>query len=86
MATSGVVDVPHRRDDPPWGDCGDNRSPDFGQVFVWAALGAARALTYDRRGRRHALTILDGRPLAAEIVIQGRRFTVTEARTDEARL
>jgi len=86
MATSGVVDVPHSRDDPPWGECGDIRGKDFGQVFVWAAAGTARALTYDRRSRRHALTILDGRPLAAEIVIQGRRFTVTEARADEARL
>jgi hypothetical protein len=85
MADSDVMEVPHSRDNAPWSECGDPRGPDFGRVFVWPAAGAAQALTYDRRGRRHALTLLDGRPLDAEIVIQGRRFTVTVAKSDEAR-
>ena len=75
---SDALDVPLCRDDPAWGECGDLRSPDFGTVFAWPAAGRARMLTYDRKGRRHALTVFDGRQVRQEIVIQGRRFTVAD--------
>ena len=71
--------IPHCRDDPPWGECGDPNSPDFGAVFAWPALGRACKLTYDSKGRRHALTLFDGRALGPEILIQGRRFDVVRA-------
>lgn len=78
-----ALDIPHCRDDPAWGECGDLRSLDFGTVFAWPAAGRARMLTYDRRGCRHALTVFDGRRLRQEIVIQGRRFTVADGTPDE---
>jgi hypothetical protein len=68
--------LPHCRDDPAWGECGDPRSPEFGSVFAWRAAGRGRMLTYDAAGRRHALTLFDARKLGPEVVIQGRRFTV----------
>ena len=67
--------VPHCRDDPPWCECGDLKSPDFGRVFVWPAANGAVMLTYDRQGRRHAVTLTHDE-LDAEIVIHGRRFDV----------
>jgi len=48
-------------------------------VFAWPAAGRARKLTYDAKGRRHALTVFDGRVLGPEILIQGRRFDVVHA-------
>lgn len=51
----------------------------FGSVFAWPAAGRACRLTYDSRGRRHALTLFDARTLGSEIVIQGRRFDVAQA-------
>ena len=71
-----LLDVPFCRDDPAWGECGDLNARDFGTVFAWPAAGLGRRLTYDRGGRRHALTLFDGRGLGREIVIQGRRFLV----------
>jgi len=68
--------VPHARDDPPWSDCGDQSAPEFGTVFVRPTAGTCLALTYDRLGRRHAVTLFDRRALASEIVLEGRRFDV----------
>jgi hypothetical protein len=62
--------------DPPWSDCGDLRSADLGYVFAWPVANGALALTFDRDGRRHALTLFDGALLGADIVIYGRRFLV----------
>jgi hypothetical protein len=78
--------APHARDDPPWGDCGDPRNPAFGSVFAWVAADRAVALTYDRCGRRHALTLFERDRLGPEVVIQGRRFTVQPGQAAEARL
>jgi hypothetical protein len=69
-------DVPHSRDDPPWSDCGDLRDPEFGCVFAWRAARGALAFTFDRRGRRHAVTLFDCAEPASEIVLLGRRFSV----------
>jgi hypothetical protein len=41
---------PHSREAPPWTDCGDPASPDYGAVYAWRAAGGALALTFDRRG------------------------------------
>ncbi len=71
--------VPHCREDPPWCACGDPRSSDFGWVFVRPGAGRARRLSFDREGRLHALTLLDERPLGAELVLHGRRFRVASA-------
>ena len=75
--------VPHCRDDPPWGECGDPNSPTYGAVFAWPAFGRACKLTYDGKGRRLALTLFDGRTLGPEILIQGRRFDVVHAGSAE---
>jgi hypothetical protein len=69
----------HARQDPPWTDCGDPRAPDFGRVFARKVAGDAVALTFDRSGRRHALTLSDISTLGGEIVIYGRRFSVVFA-------
>lgn len=69
--------------DPPWSDCGDPSSADLGRVFAWPAANGALELTFDRRGRRHALTLFDGGQLGPEIIIHGRLFGVvvgTDAR------
>jgi len=71
--------LPHARNNPPWGECGDPLGPDFGAVFAWRAAGDALALTYDRRGLRHAVTLLRPGRLGEEIVLQGRRFAVVRA-------
>lgn len=41
-------------------------------------------LTYDRRGRRHAVTLFDGVGDAREIVLQGRRFSIAPTRLSDA--
>jgi hypothetical protein len=69
----------HSRDDPPWSWCGDRRAADFGRVFAWPAACGAVALTFDRRGRHHALTLFSPARLDAEIAIFGRRFDVVHA-------
>jgi len=71
--------VPHARDDPPWSDCGDRFSPDFGTVFARSAAGTCLSLTFDRLGRRHAVTLFDPHNLALEIVLEGRRFDIVVA-------
>jgi hypothetical protein len=71
--------VKHSRDDPPWSWCGDRRARDFGCVFAWPAGRGAVALTFDRRGRHHAMTLLAPVRLDAEIAIFGRRFDVVHA-------
>lgn len=76
MAASDTRDIPSARRDPPWSDCGDPRSADFGSVFTWPVADGAVALTFDRAGRRHALTLFAGAELGPEIVIYGRRFAV----------
>ena len=68
--------IPHCRDDPPWTDCGDPGRPDFGRVFARPVAGGAVALSFDRAGRRHALTLFYASDLGAEVVIYGRRFDV----------
>ena len=55
-------------------------------MFAWPAADGAIALTYDRSGRRHALTLFDGRELGDEIILQGRRFSVTPGVAREWRL
>lgn len=75
-ALTDLSRIPHCRDDPAWGECGDPKSPDFGAVFAWPAAGRGCRLTYDAIGRRHALTLFDARDLGPRIVIQGRRFDV----------
>ena len=72
----------HSRDDPPWTWCGDRHSPDFGRVFAWPAARGAIALTFDRRGRHHALTLLAPTAPGIEIAIFGRRFDVVWAAGD----
>jgi len=71
-----IAPPPDARDDPPWGECGNHRSPDFGALFVQSVAGTAVALFYDRARRRHAVTMLRGLSGAAEMVVQGRRFTI----------
>jgi hypothetical protein len=70
---------PHSREDPPWTWCGDRRGPDFGRVFAWPAARGAVALTFDRRGRHHALTLFAPAGPGAEVAIFGRRFDVVRA-------
>ena len=76
MTAHDAHDIPDARQDPPWSDCGDPRSPDFGRVFARPVADGALALTFDRAGRRAALTLFAGVELGAEIVIFGRRFSV----------
>ncbi len=66
----------HALQSPPWTDCGDLSLADFGAVFAAPAANGALCLSFDRRGRRHALTLFDTADIGAEIVIYGRRFTV----------
>lgn len=66
----------HSRDDPPWSWCGDRHGLDFGRVFAWPAAHGAVALTFDRPGRHHAMTLFAPVRLPAEIAIFGRRFDV----------
>jgi YD repeat-containing protein len=66
---------PHCRDDPPWTECGE-RGPDFGRVFARPVAGGALALSFDRAGRRHAVTYFDAHDVSAQVVIYDRRFDV----------
>jgi hypothetical protein len=79
MPTSTTPGPAHSRDDPPWVDCGDPRGPDFGLLFAWPVANGAVALTFDRQGRRHALTLFNAKDLTPMMVIHGRRFDVTDA-------
>ena len=76
MAAAFTTRPPHARLDPPWSHGGDPQGPDFGAVFANPAANGALALSFDRDGRRHALTLFAGVEPGAEIVIYGRRFTV----------
>jgi hypothetical protein len=76
MRTFDIETAPHSREAPPWTDCGDPTSPDFGAVYAWRAARGALALTFDRRGVRHALTLFNGADPGAQVVIHGRRFDV----------
>ena len=76
MAGGDIRDVPDARRMPPWSDCGDPRGADFGSVFAWPVADGAVALTFDRAGRRHALTVFAGSELGPDVVIFGRRFQV----------
>lgn len=66
----------HARLSPPWTDCGDPCRSDFGAVFAAPVANGAVCLTFDRCGRRHALTLFDAAEIGAEIVIYGRRFSI----------
>jgi hypothetical protein len=68
--------APHSRAAAPWTDCGDPASPDFGAVYAWRAARGALALTFDRRGLRHAVTLFSGVCPGPQIVLHGRRFDV----------
>jgi hypothetical protein len=76
MAPDDIAALPYCADDPPWTDCGDPASADFGSVFAWPAALGGVTLTFDRAGLRPALTLFDARSLGAEIAIYGRRFAV----------
>jgi hypothetical protein len=76
MPAPSLPAIPHCRAAPPWTDCGDPRSPTFGSVFAEPAANGALALYFDRRARRHAITVFDAREVGDEIVVYGRRFTV----------
>lgn len=76
----------HSRQDPPWSWCGDRGAADFGCVFAWPTACGAVALTFDRRGRHHALTLFAPARLGAEIAIFGRRFDVVWALETGARV
>jgi hypothetical protein len=80
MTLADIAALPHCREAPPWTDCGDPRSPDFGSVFAWPAALGAVTLTYDRAGLRPALVLFDARELGDEIAIYGRRFSVRRGR------
>jgi hypothetical protein len=79
-------DIPDARHNPPWGACGDVRGPDFGAVFAWRLTPAVTALTYDRAGKLHALTLLRGQAVGDEAVLQGRRFVVLDGDPDRQAL
>ena len=77
--TSAQAEPASARQDPPWTDCGDPRGADFGKVYARKVAGDAVALSFDRAGRRYALTLFDGATLGREIAIYGRRFSVVFA-------
>ena len=68
--------APHCREAPPWTDCGDPAAPDFGSVYVWRGANGAAVFTFDRHGRRHALTLFRRPDPHAAVTIHGRRFDV----------
>jgi hypothetical protein len=76
MAFDDLSSAPEARFDPPWTECGDPRSADFGCVFARDVAGGGVALSFDRTGHRHALTLFDGAALGDEVVVFGRRFRV----------
>ena len=77
--------APHSRDVPPWTDCGDRADPDHGAVYARRVAKGALALSFDRSGRRHAITLFSGAWPGAEIVLHGRRFDVVAGEFDEDR-
>jgi hypothetical protein len=76
MASARTTYPRHAQFDPPWTRCGDPRGVDFGAVFATPVANGAVALSFDRGGRHHALTLFEGADPGAEIVIYGRRFSV----------
>ncbi len=74
--TSADTSLKHSREDPPWSWCGDRHGADFGCVFAWRAACGSVALTFDRGGRQHALTLFAPARPSAEVAIFGRRFDV----------
>jgi YD repeat-containing protein len=48
-------------------------------VFAKRVANGALALSFDRRGRRHAVTYFEARDVGPEVVIWGRRFGVVRA-------
>jgi len=74
----------HSRQAPPWTDCGDPAAPDYGAVYAWRAARGALALTFDRRGLRHAVTLFAGVAAGPQIVLHGRRFDVVVGAADGA--
>lgn len=75
---------PHSRDDAPWTHGGSAADTDFGTLFARPASGRAVFLSYDRGGRRHALTLFDRRALDPEMILHGRWFDVVRPRDPEA--
>jgi hypothetical protein len=81
MASPTTAYIADARLDPPWSECGDPRSADFGRVFARSVADGAVALSFDRAGRRHAQTLFAGAQLGSDIVIYGRRFSVVRDTT-----
>ncbi len=77
-------DSPHSRGDAPWTHGGDAADADFGTLFARHASGRAVSLSYDRGGRRHALTLFDRRALGSGMVLHGRWFDIARPRDPEA--
>jgi len=76
------IPVSHASQHPPWTACGDPHGADFGSVFAAPVANGAVALSFDRTGRRHALTLFAGAELGREIVIYGRRFSVVHGQAE----
>jgi len=76
MPSTDLRTAAHARLDHPWTQCGDPGGADFGAVFATPVANGALALSFDRGGRHHALTLFVGSDAGADIVIYGRRFTV----------
>jgi hypothetical protein len=76
MAPTITQPIANAWQDPPWSDCGELTSADLGCVFTWPAAKGAVALTFDRAGHHHALTLFEAARLGPAIVIHGRRFSV----------
>jgi hypothetical protein len=66
----------HCRAAPPWTECGDRTAAVFGSVYDWPGANGAAVFTFDRAGRRHALTLFRRPDPGVEVVIHGRRFDV----------
>jgi hypothetical protein len=75
MAVSDLT-IPEARLDLPWSECGDRHDPDFGAVFARRVANGGVALSFDRAGRNHALTLFDVASLSDAALIFGRRFRV----------
>ena len=76
MTFTDLANTPDARLDPPWTECGDPYSADFGCVFARDVADGGVALSFDRTGLRHAVTLFDGAALGDEVVVYGRRFRV----------
>jgi hypothetical protein len=53
-------------------------------VFAWPGAGGAVALSFDREGRHHAMTVFEASEVGDEVVVFGRRFTVVRPTGSEA--